>query len=328
MKSVKPDNEDFAGGLPGPQVPGDRGYKQHSGSSFDGIPGDETDDDLPALKPLNVTFGRKETLMKDEALDDLSDPGFPLLIPPSVTYPHKASLRRRPAGQRIFAFVAEALSAAAIIIILLTLFRKGPDTTPYKVVPALAEASVESAGEKQITETPVTGVTDDLHKPSVRQTVRQTFASPGETVMIITGDDTESLVSPPDTSAAEAVETVRVQAYLAEFHPSMAIPGISLNADPALLSFSGELPSPEDPDLRSNVERFAARFFHEKIMNDKESGDTPVKAVDLAEAGIMGINKLLGTAMVFVRNTNENGEMVSVYFGSQALKINAPVKRN
>ncbi len=43
---------------------------------------------------------------------------------------------------------------------------------------------------------------------------------------------------------------------------------------------SATLPSPFEED-RSNVDRFFARIFHEKIMKDK-AGASPVKSFDLA----------------------------------------------
>ena len=63
-------------------------------------------------------------------------------------------------------------------------------------------------------------------------------------------------------------------------------------------------------------------------MKNEGAGEAPVYAVDLAEAGVMGINRLIGTEMVFKKNTNEEGELVSVYFSSRALKVNAPVNRD
>ncbi|HSL86673.1 MAG TPA: hypothetical protein VK861_07035, partial [Bacteroidales bacterium] len=80
-------------------------------------------------------------------------------------------------------------------------------------------------------------------------------------------------------------------------------------------------------DGRSNVNRFFARVFHEKIMRDTTAGEKPVRAYDIAEAGIAGLNKLFGTEMALQRNTGKNGEVTSVYFSSRLLKFNAPVRK-
>jgi hypothetical protein len=80
-------------------------------------------------------------------------------------------------------------------------------------------------------------------------------------------------------------------------------------------------------DRRSNVDRFLAKFFHERIMNEKNLGDKPVGSIEIAEAGITGINKLLGWDMELQKKTDENGIITSYYFSSRLLKFNTPVKK-
>jgi hypothetical protein len=80
-------------------------------------------------------------------------------------------------------------------------------------------------------------------------------------------------------------------------------------------------------DDRSNVQRFLARFFHEKIMKDKNSGNRPVESFEIAVAGITGLNKLFGWDMALHKNTDDNGEIRSYNFTSKLLKFNAPVKK-
>ncbi len=81
------------------------------------------------------------------------------------------------------------------------------------------------------------------------------------------------------------------------------------------------------PDGRSNVEKFMARVFHEKIMNDKTRGDRPIKPFEVAEAGVAGLNKLLGWEMALLKNTDDKGVTKSVSFSSKMLNFNAPVKK-
>lgn len=310
MKPERPDDENIPEGLPG---------REHDyGES--GIT-----DDLPVLRPLNVKFGRKDALKRSETEEFLAGPGFPVLIPPSVVYPHKASLRRKPAGTRVFALVAEALSAAAIIIILLTLFKKGPDTITIKPAPVMTEVASESAGEEHETEIPVNVMAE---QPG-RMTVSQAGTESDATVITNVAVAPESPIVQPEAAEEVRISSGRTyRAYMAELPAPVLSPALNAGNTLSLLTYKGELPAMGDPDLRSNVEKFAARFFHEKIMNNEEAGDSPVTAVDLAEAGVRGFNRLLGTGMELVRNTNESGDLVSVYFGSQTLKINAPVRRD
>ncbi len=184
--------------------------------------------------------------------------------------------------------------------------------------------------EIPVTEIPVTEipVTEIPFRPGSKA-AEQAGQVSGEAVRIIAAESSENFIVPPDPTAYETVNGGRLQAYQAELPASVLTAVIPRINSPALQAFNGEIPpAQENPDMRSNVEIFAARIFHEKIMKNDMAGDTPVTAVDLAEAGVKGINRLIGTGMVFVKNTNEKGELVSVYFSSRALKVNAPVNRD
>jgi len=95
----------------------------------------------------------------------------------------------------------------------------------------------------------------------------------------------------------------------------------------SLIDFNpGYLP-PLVGDNRSNVDRFLARIFHEKIMKDTIMPVRPVERYDLAHAGINGLNKLLGWEMALGKNLDGNGEVRSYYFSSKLLKFKAPAKK-
>jgi hypothetical protein len=132
---------------------------------------------------------------------------------------------------------------------------------------------------------------------------------------------------------SELVNTISVQEIVrAEFLPKFNVPipekifKSSFITGNNLIPFEpGYLPLFEDE--RSNVDRFIARLFHEKIMKDTISGYRPVRTYDIAVAGITGLNKLFGWEMAFNKNTDETGEIKSYYFSSKLIKINAPVKK-
>ncbi len=331
MKHERPDKEDPAGPVHGlEKESGNQGGKDHPDYVTYGFSEEGSAGDLPFLKPPPVFFNRKDALKRDEAEEFNYDPGYPVLIPPMVTYPHKAFLKRRPAGQRLFIIVAEALSAAAIITIILTLFMHGPDTIPpERVTGSMAQATSAYTGEKSSDETPEpeVGVIETPVPPYIPavEAAKPDHDDTGSAVLQASSAETSELQAdvPPDFHDRSEM----VVGFRAGLPATFSGSGMIRNDDQALMAFNGELPSKEDPGLRSNVEKFAARFFHEKIMKNEGAGDTPVTGIDLAEAWVKGVNRLLGTEMDFVRNTNEKGELVSVYFSSQTLKINAPVKR-
>jgi hypothetical protein len=62
-------------------------------------------------------------------------------------------------------------------------------------------------------------------------------------------------------------------------------------------------------------------------LKENTSKDSPLKGYEIAEAGVTGLNRLLGWEMALVEKNDENGELRSVYFSSKLLKFNAPVKK-
>jgi hypothetical protein len=61
-------------------------------------------------------------------------------------------------------------------------------------------------------------------------------------------------------------------------------------------------------------------------LKENPSPDSPLKGYEFAEAGVSGLNKLLGWEMALDKNNDNNGELKSIYFSSKILKFKAPVK--
>lgn len=85
---------------------------------------------------------------------------------------------------------------------------------------------------------------------------------------------------------------------------------------------------PSEIDDRSKIGKFIAKTFREKILKETVTQDTPLKAYEIAEAGITGLNNLFGWEMALDEKNDENGQLKSVYFSSRVLKFNAPVKKS
>lgn len=81
-------------------------------------------------------------------------------------------------------------------------------------------------------------------------------------------------------------------------------------------------------DGRSNFEKFVAKTFRKSLLHENTPADSPIKGYEIAEAGITGINKLLGWDMALTRNTDDKGDITSVKFNSHMVKFNAPAKKN
>lgn len=124
--------------------------------------------------------------------------------------------------------------------------------------------------------------------------------------------------------------TAVTQRFSVPVHVETSIPDDFL--DPCLPSEGKIIPFyaaslPEADDDRSNVERFMAGIFHRFIMKDTIKVERPVNSYELAEAGITGLNRLLGWEMAIHKNTDPDGEVLSYYFSSRLLKFNSPVRK-
>jgi hypothetical protein len=93
-----------------------------------------------------------------------------------------------------------------------------------------------------------------------------------------------------------------------------------------LIAINQALNIPVEEEERSDIARFISKTFREKVLKEDAPADSPLKGYEIAEAGVTGINKLLGWDMALNRKSDENGELRSVYFSSKILKFNTPVK--
>ena len=108
-------------------------------------------------------------------------------------------------------------------------------------------------------------------------------------------------------------------------------PDIDLNLETipnTLIALNYIVPVPEYDDGRSRLSKFIAKTFREKILKEKTAKDSPLKVYEIAEAGVSGLDKLLGWEMALDEKKDGNGELESVYFSSKLLKFNAPVKKS
>ncbi|MCK7540263.1 MAG: hypothetical protein MZV63_59910 [Marinilabiliales bacterium] len=79
----------------------------------------------------------------------------------------------------------------------------------------------------------------------------------------------------------------------------------------------------ESSTMRENI----ASGFREKLLGEENPDSTPLKAYEIAGAGINGINKLLGWEMNLRARKEATGEVNAITFNSKLITIQAPVKK-
>jgi hypothetical protein len=222
------------------------------------------------------------------------------LMAPNVIFDHKSRLKRITPGGRVIRYSAISLSAAAVILfaILNNFF-----------VPAIPEEMPLEAN---------TAFPDTLYlqQPAL---IKEARIVPHQKVII-----------PVFTAALQDSNS----AIMRDEGPALVtiamIDGIDNPADkiPILLSMSYiTVPAPDVEDDRSAISKFLAHSFRSGILREKKATNAPIQSIELAEAGIEGLNKLLGWQMALRKTSDSTGELKSLYFSSRMLKFNAPVRK-
>ena len=242
------------------------------------------------------------------------------LSAPAVSYRHKRSLKRVAPATRVIRISASLLSAAALILLLL-----------------LNHFFIPSGAVKNNREisSPVAILTIERNEPYKAMT------RPGNKTMVIAVKNAE-IIAVPRGPVENIAETTTTGASLPEdkgFERVAPPERLAYNNFPALAADRVEqmpvlvaavtdsfVQSDEDDD-RSSLDKFVARTFREKILKQKKAGEEPLKSYEIAEAGIEGINKLMGWDMALIKTNDEEGQLKSLYFSSKLIKFNAPVRK-
>jgi hypothetical protein len=232
------------------------------------------------------------------------------LNPPQCSFNRKKFLLKNEPSVRIYRLAFAALSAAAIIaIILLTGVSRHHQPLQNNVV----------ANET---------IPDDSSRNELEQQIRPVFEEPQRPEAAALDENKfdsqkiyESAPDPNDYPKRDPAIIARAEVYpiksLADVMRTDLIEPVKEN-----------IREIENYDYRSNTGKFISRIFRKEIMKEETPSDGPLRAYEVAEAGIKGMNRLLGWNMALSRNTDENGEVKSVYFNSRVISFRTPVKKN
>lgn len=233
------------------------------------------------------------------------------LKPGDVVYKGKKKLLHKTAAAKIIRIAQIGLSAAAIVLIA--------------VITGVFEGEVK----QQIITSPVSEVvTDPIPESNGNNNTSSTTPVSTPSKNTIDNEHRVNQVAEPDN--IQATEKIVASApEKVNFSPDFQLPEpqveYGLVASSAVYNPPAIYYSDED---RSKLGRFIASRFRSGILNEADPSDAPLKSYEIAEAGIDGLNKLLGWEMALTRNNDENGETQSVQFNSRLLKFNTPVKNN
>jgi hypothetical protein len=248
------------------------------------------------------------------------------LTPPDIGYRHKKQLYRRTPAQKIVRLSLIGLSAAAIIALVIMTYLIIPRSLPDNIIntaqnfvsDTLSQETINNiepdllVTEKKLV---VSGAIEDNNVAEVQKKNSDLPLADMEETVLTTND---SLFRNPDDTEI-ILKKVPV-------NTKIDLKSTILSNKLVAYNYSSGIPAYEDE--RSNFSRFIARTFRDKVLREEVSTDNPLKGYEIAEAGVTGLNRLLGWDMSLVANNDENGELQSVNFNSKILKFNAPVKKS
>jgi len=246
------------------------------------------------------------------------------ITPVELLYKNKKVLLRRTASQKVLRLTLIGLSAAAVIALALFTYISKPKALQVKPENTAQIFLTDTASQKpdvkivsdEVKRTGKIGSSDNPRRNLSQLTKKSNISLPE------TGNNshvTNSSLVRPAGQAAILPHKIPVSSRIALKEESTPKTLIALNLKTDV---------PESDDGRSRIRKFIAKTFREKVLKDNTKQDSPLKAFEFAEAGISGLNKLLGWEMVLDEKKGLNGEPESVYFSSKILKFKAPVKKS
>jgi hypothetical protein len=241
------------------------------------------------------------------------------LVPYKISYIHKKSLLRRTPLQNVVRISVTALSAAASVAILIvtSYFLSDKDTNNE---PGLSQY-IYNDGRVSHSSFPIAAAdyVSTINRPDMQRIQSYPVAVNDLTAPEEISENNQT------TEDGQIIQRVNLLTTVALPDYSDIKLAISSNGNYNLQELNFTLP--EESEDRWAVGKFLAKSFREKILKQDTSDESPIKGYEIAEAGVTGINKLLGWQMALEKNSDPNGEVKSVYFSSKILKIQTPVNR-
>jgi hypothetical protein len=246
------------------------------------------------------------------------------LNPPVVYYKHKNLLMKETRGKRILHLTLTGLSAAAVVTILIISFI----ALPRFLTGENEELALTLSTDTIILQPAKILVSPENVVPGKQQQLNE-INSPVLSEIPVQ-ESHEINIAPAIPELADSVLLpVRTMEYRIVKVPDIS--GVEINRElPVVSLVASNISISESVDYdygRGRISRFIASTFREKILKTGEFNDSPIKTYEIAEAGIDGLNKLLGWEMALVKTTDKDGDLKSLYFSSRVLKFNAPVRK-
>ena len=281
------------------------------------VENDLSDEQLEELKKIiSVDITRKQEL---ELFKQTK------LTSPDIKFGNKRKLLRITPFQKTLRISVAALAAAASIAIFIVAYQfTGKNNLPAD---NLLQAAVSAEQEPNI----IISETDSSETESAIAFLAEETAEVN-TIMTSVNQTSKEIVN-IETDEENAQDSIFIPFQRDNLNPieipnllSINLSGVKDYQNNFLLPIK-TVPDVSDSELHIPVKNLA-QIFREKILKKETPDNSPIKAYELAEVGINGLNKLLGWEMDFKTQIDENGKVKIIYFSSRRFYAQIPVNKS
>ena len=304
-------------------------YKDHLKKKASEISESQFDYLCIAFLEKDLSSVQKSELKEIIDLDPEKKKSFDLIqkmkiSPADIRYKHKNRLIRKSVVQNVIRLSFIGLSAAAIITYAIITYHFVPRSLRVKTDNTAQTVTVDRTIQKPADEIISVRRTTDKKDITSKKQTKNLFPMSQKKSSIITETE-KNLALQNDSTVRSAYNPLPVPDKI-PVSSKIDLKNGTINNN--LIALKVSINNPVYDDERPKLSKFIAKTFREKILKEKTTKDSPLKAYEIAEAGVAGLNKLLGWEMALSEKNDENGKLKSIYFSSRLLKFNAPVKKS
>ncbi len=244
------------------------------------------------------------------------------LSPPCSRYIFKKKLRRKTRAGRILKLSFTGLSAAAsVAILVMSIIFISRHITEKKNIPDTA-GLIQPERLEQQQEQPE-GESLAVQQVLPEQETEQQMKPEGQAVAV---QQAQQEKQPLTVQQIQPERQLLADDMRINDLPRFSIRIVQKPESGTLLAVAVPYREPSY-DGRNGLTRFLASTFREKILRDDSGSDAPIRAYEVASAGINSISRMFGLEMSLTGITDSQGDLKSLYFSSRLVKFNAPVKK-
>jgi hypothetical protein len=272
--------------------------------------------DFQAAEVEEIIVGNPEKRKTYELIRKLK------LTAPNVPYTKKYKLRKLMTAQRFIQLSIIGLSAAATVAIMILLYNISIKKN-VRETPGLAVVNIKDT-ITIMTNPPETTVRN-IHEKKItaEASLVSTLASAKTSGPDAKGSNHLLPIVPDSSTVKFLIRPILLSKI--DFKESVTLSEGSFTR--TLASINMPVIDTSETSQSHGLNGFIARTFREKILKTKDQEKGNLKAYEIVDAGILGLNKLFEWNMSLRKNKNEKGEIKSFYFSSKLLKFNVPVKK-